>query len=84
LFGLEGGSGVRFKGAGCNNGFPAVLVNSSSMAQEVKLVGRARTATGHMHFDGGRKVEVQNGVAVLTIKPLEVLIVRRFEPFEKR
>jgi hypothetical protein len=86
LFTLEGAeegsigkSGVRFKAAGRNHGFPAVLVNPSASVQQVKLVTRARKKSGRLHWDGGRTVDVRNGVAMVSLEPLEAVIVGGFE-----
>ena len=63
---LEGGGpAVRFKAAGRNRGFPAVLVNSTATAQKAKLVGQAGETAGRLHLGDGRKIEFQNAAVTL-------------------
>ena len=68
---------VKFKASGRNGGFPAVVVNSSPLPQEVKLVLSGKGEAARLLLSDDRALDFQGGAAALSLKPFEVVIVRR-------
>lgn len=74
-----GESAVRFKAIEDKHGLLALLVNPTETPQQVRLVWRATDVDGTFTLAGGKQLEFKQGVAMLTLDPFGVEILRRLQ-----
>ena len=71
----KGAPAVKMKLVREKGGFLAVIANSAATRQEVKLIQQARPFA-QLLLQNGKPIEVKEGVALLTLEPFGVEIIR--------